>query len=52
MQYRNLGASGLRVPELSLDTGTFAGHGPLFSEWERPASTRRGAWSTSVSTPG
>ncbi len=33
MQYRTLGASGLRVPELSLGTGTFAGRGPLFGEW-------------------
>jgi aryl-alcohol dehydrogenase-like predicted oxidoreductase len=33
MRYRTLGASGLRVPELSLGTGTFAGHGPVFSEW-------------------
>ncbi|MFI6577898.1 aldo/keto reductase [Nocardiopsis sp. NPDC050513] len=33
MQYRTLGSSGLRVPELSLGTGTFAGRGPLFGEW-------------------
>ncbi|WP_017584431.1 aldo/keto reductase [Nocardiopsis valliformis] len=33
MHYRNLGASGLRVPALSLGTGTFGGSGPLFGEW-------------------
>jgi aryl-alcohol dehydrogenase-like predicted oxidoreductase len=33
MRYQNLGASGLRVPELSLGTGTFGGSGPLFGEW-------------------
>lgn len=33
MRYRTLGASGLRVPELGLGTGTFAGSGPLFGEW-------------------
>jgi aryl-alcohol dehydrogenase-like predicted oxidoreductase len=33
MEYRRLGASGLKVPALSFGTGTFAGHGPLFSAW-------------------
>lgn len=33
MDYRNLGASGLRVPVLSFGAGTFAGSGPLFSAW-------------------
>ncbi|WP_159943280.1 MULTISPECIES: aldo/keto reductase [unclassified Nocardiopsis] len=33
MLYRPLGASGLRVPELSLGTGTFGGRGPLFGAW-------------------
>lgn len=33
MEYRQLGASGLKVPELSFGTGTFGGRGPLFSEW-------------------
>jgi aryl-alcohol dehydrogenase-like predicted oxidoreductase len=33
MEYRRLGASGLKVPLLSLGTGTFAGQGPLFSAW-------------------
>ncbi|SON58399.1 General stress protein 69 [Hartmannibacter diazotrophicus] len=35
MDYRNLGASGLKVPVLSLGTGTFGGKGPLFSAWGR-----------------
>lgn len=33
MEYRQLGRSGLRVPVLSLGTGTFGGQGPLFSNW-------------------
>ena len=33
MEYRNLGASGLKVPALSFGTGTFGGQGPLFSNW-------------------
>ena len=33
MEYRKLGDSGLRVPVLSLGTGTFGGEGPLFSAW-------------------
>jgi len=33
MEYRTLGASGLRVPALSFGTGTFGGQGPLFSAW-------------------
>src|SRR6185312_3825163 len=33
MEYRQLGSSGLRVPELSFGTGTFGGQGPLFSAW-------------------
>ena len=33
MEYRLLGASGLRVPVLSLGAGTFGGQGPLFSAW-------------------
>ena len=33
MEYRRLGASGLKIPVLSFGTGTFAGHGPLFSAW-------------------
>ncbi|RQH09507.1 aldo/keto reductase [Bradyrhizobium sp. RP6] len=35
MEYRNLGASGFRVPVLSFGTGTFGGQGPLFSAWGR-----------------
>lgn len=33
MEYRQLGKSGLKVPALSLGTGTFGGQGPLFSNW-------------------
>lgn len=33
MEYRNLGASGLKVPVLSFGAGTFGGSGPLFSHW-------------------
>jgi aryl-alcohol dehydrogenase-like predicted oxidoreductase len=33
MEYRNLGASGFKVPVLSFGAGTFGGQGPLFSAW-------------------
>lgn len=33
MEYRNLGASGLKAPVLSFGAGTFGGEGPLFSAW-------------------
>ena len=33
MEYRQLGASGLKVPALSFGTGTFGGEGPLFGAW-------------------
>lgn len=33
MEYRQLGASGLRVPALSFGAGTFGGSGPLFGAW-------------------
>lgn len=33
MEYRQLGASGLRVPVLSFGAATFGGTGPLFSAW-------------------
>ncbi|WP_159589425.1 aldo/keto reductase [Chelativorans xinjiangense] len=33
MEYRRLGASGLKVPLLSFGTGTFGGTGPLFGAW-------------------
>jgi aryl-alcohol dehydrogenase-like predicted oxidoreductase len=33
MDYRRLGASGLKVPALSFGAGTFGGQGPLFSAW-------------------
>ncbi|ADD40317.1 aldo/keto reductase [Stackebrandtia nassauensis] len=33
MEYRQLGNSGLKVPELSFGAGTFGGQGPLFGAW-------------------
>jgi aryl-alcohol dehydrogenase-like predicted oxidoreductase len=33
MEYRSLGASGLKTPVLSFGTGTFGGQGPLFAAW-------------------
>jgi aryl-alcohol dehydrogenase-like predicted oxidoreductase len=33
MEYRQLGGSGLRVPELSLGTATFGGEGEFFEAW-------------------
>ncbi len=33
MEYRRLGASGLRVPALSFGTGTFGGKGAMFAAW-------------------
>jgi len=35
MEYRSLGGSGLKVPVLTLGTGTFGGKGPLFESWGR-----------------
>lgn len=33
MEYRQLGASGLKVPALTFGTGTFGGKGELFAAW-------------------
>lgn len=33
MEYRRLGSSGLKVPALTLGTGTFGGKGELFKAW-------------------
>lgn len=33
MEYRTLGASGLKVPALAFGAGTFGGSGPLFGNW-------------------
>ncbi len=33
MEFRQLGRSGLKVPVLSLGTGTFGGQGDMFSKW-------------------
>ena len=40
MDYRFLGGSGLKVPVLTLGTGTFGGKGPLFSMEERVEMVR------------
>jgi aryl-alcohol dehydrogenase-like predicted oxidoreductase len=43
MEYRNVGASGLTVSELSFGAGTFGGRGPLFGNWGQidvPEATR------------
>jgi len=43
MEYRQLGGSGLKVPVLTLGTGTFGGQGELFSAWGNngvPEATR------------
>lgn len=39
MDYRNLGASGLKVPALSFGAGTFGGSGPLFGAWGNSDAT-------------
>lgn len=39
MDYRNLGASGLKVPVLSFGAGTFGGSGPLFGAWGNTEAT-------------
>lgn len=39
MDYRQLGSSGFRVPELSFGTATFGGTGPLFGAWGRSNET-------------
>ena len=33
MEYRQLGASGFKVPVLSFGTGTFGGKGEFFAAW-------------------
>ena len=43
MEYRQLGGSGLKVPALTLGTGTFGGKGDLFAAWGNtgaPEATR------------
>lgn len=39
MDYRRLGASGLKVPALSFGAGTFGGSGPLFGAWGNSGAT-------------
>jgi aryl-alcohol dehydrogenase-like predicted oxidoreductase len=43
MEYRRLGASGLKVSALGFGAGTFGGRGPLFGAWGNtgPAEARR-----------
>jgi aryl-alcohol dehydrogenase-like predicted oxidoreductase len=40
MDYRQLGASGLKVPALSFGCGTFGGKGPLFGAWGDTGATQ------------
>ena len=51
MEYRRLGASGLKVPALSFGAGTFGGTGPLFGPGAIPTRRRPAGSSTSASTP-
>src|SRR6185295_12518812 len=39
MEYRRLGASGLKVPVLSYGAATFGGKGPFFSAWGSTEAT-------------
>ncbi|TIW30095.1 MAG: aldo/keto reductase, partial [Mesorhizobium sp.] len=39
MDYRRLGASGLKVPALSFGAGTLGGSGPLFGAWGNSDAT-------------
>lgn len=39
MEYRRLGASGLKVPAVSFGAGTFGGAGPLFGAWGNTDAT-------------
>jgi aryl-alcohol dehydrogenase-like predicted oxidoreductase len=39
MEYRRLGACGLKVPAVSFGAGTFAGQGPLFAAWGNTDAT-------------
>ena len=39
MEYRRLGASGLKVPALGFGAGTFGGSGPLFGAWGNTDAT-------------
>ena len=41
MEYRQLGRSGLKVPALSLGTGTFGGSNEFFRRWAQPMSKKR-----------
>ena len=41
MDYRRLGASGLKVPALCFGAGTFGGPGPLFGAWGNTDAAKR-----------
>jgi len=41
MEFRQLGASGFKVPVLTFGTGTFGGGNEFFKAWAAPTSLRR-----------
>jgi len=47
MEYRQLGASGLMVPALTLGTGTFGGGTDFFKAWGAPGRSATSAAPTS-----
>ena len=52
MEYRQLGRSGLKVPELCFGAGTFGTQGEFFKAWARPRRRRPTASSASAWRPG
>ena len=50
MEYRRLGASGLKVPVLTFGTGTFGGEGEFFKAWGAIDSLGARRMSISAST--
>ena len=52
MEYRQLGASGLKVPALSFGAGTFGGQGELFGAWGTTDAFERADCWTSAWRPG